>query len=313
MFLVCGEALFDIFVTGQRADGLSLDARPGGSPYNVALGLARLGQPVEFLTGLCDDVLGRRLLSFMRAEGIGLTHAVPSRRPTAFSLVDLDAAGVPAYAFYPETPAYSSVTVADLPQLGAAVRAIHFGSIATVLEPLGGALVHLAEGERDRRLVSYDPNVRLSVVPDPAVWRRRLETLAQSAHLLKISAEDLELLYPGRSHETAARAWLGQGVRLVVITRGGEGAAAWTRARHAVLPGRRVAVVATVGAGDSYQAALLAGLAEADCLAPDQLDGLGEAALAGLLAFAAEAAAVTCTRRGADLPRRADLGPLAGL
>lgn len=312
MFLVCGEALFDIFVTGQRADGLTLDARPGGSPYNVALGLARLGLPVEFLTGLCDDVLGRRLLAFMQAERIGLTHAVPSRRSTAFSLVDLDAAGVPAYAFYPEAPAYSSVEVGDLPQLGAAVRAIHLGSIATVLEPFGGALVELAAREHARRLVSYDPNVRLSVVPDPAVWRGRLEALARSAHLLKISAEDLELLYPGRSQEAAADAWLAAGVRLVVITRGGEGAAAWTRSSHATLPGRRIAVVDTVGAGDSYQAALLAGLAEADSLAAEKLDALDEAALAGLLAFAAEAAAVTCTRRGADLPRRADLGPLAG-
>jgi fructokinase len=312
MFLVCGEALFDIFVTAQRADGLALDARPGGSPYNVAIGLARLGQPVEFLTGLCDDVLGRRLLSFMQPAGVGLKHAVRSERPTAFSLVDLDAAGVPAYAFYPEVPAYSTVRVGDLPQLGADIRAVHIGSIATVLEPIGGALAHLAERECASRLISYDPNVRLTVVPEPAVWRSRLETLANFAHLLKISAEDLDLLYPGRAHEAAARAWLAQGVRLVVITRGSRGAAAWTREGHAELPGRAVTVVDTVGAGDSYQAALLAGLAEAGCLAPERLDDLGGAALAGLLGFAAEAAAVTCTRRGADLPRRADLGPLTG-
>lgn len=312
MFLICGEALFDIFVTGQRTDGLTLDARPGGSPYNVAVGLARLGQPVEFLSGLCDDVLGRRLLSFMRAEGIGLTHAVPSRRATAFSLVDLDAAGVPGYAFYPEAPAYSSVEVSDLPQLGDAVRAIHFGSIATVLEPFGGTLVHLAERESPSRLISYDPNVRLSVVPDPTLWRNRLKTLARFVHLLKISAEDLELLYPGREHAAAAREWMRQGVRLVVVTRGSRGAAAWTPECHVDLPGRRVQVVDTVGAGDSYQAALLAALAEADCLTPQRLGNLPEAALERLLAFAADAAAVTCARRGADLPHRADLAPLTG-
>ncbi|HMA14811.1 MAG: PfkB family carbohydrate kinase, partial [Bacteroidota bacterium] len=143
-----------------------------------------------------------------------------------------------------------------------------------------------------------------------AAWRRRIESLAGVVHLLKISAEDLELLYPGRAHEEAARAWLAQGVRLVVITRGSQGAAAWTRRRHAALPGRPISVVDTVGAGDSYQAALLAGLAEGGCLDAARLDALGESALAGLLAFAAEAAALTCTRRGADLPRRTELAPL---
>lgn len=258
MFLVCGEALFDIFVAGQRADGLALDARPGGSPYNVAIGLARLGQPVEFFTGLCDDVLGRRLLSFIEPAGVGLSYAVRSERPTAFSLVDLDAAGVPAYAFYPETPAYSTLSAADLPRLGPEVRAVHIGSIATVLEPVGGALAELAQRAYASRLVSYDPNVRLAVLPDAAVWRGRLEGLARSVHLLKVSAEDLELLYPGRAHDAAARDWLAQGVRLVVITRGSQGAAAWTRQHQVALAGRTVTVVDTVGAGDSYQAALLA-------------------------------------------------------
>lgn len=313
MFLVCGEVLFDVFVTGQRRDGLWLDARPGGSPYNVAIGLARLGQSVEFLTGLGDDVLGRRLLSFMQREGVGLTHVVRCDRPTALSLVDVDASGVPAYAFYPESPAYSRVEIADLPRLGDSVRAIHIGSIATVLEPIGSALAQLAEREADQRLLSYDPNVRLSVVPDAATWRRRLESLVRLVHLLKISAEDLDLLYPGRTHEEAARAWLAQGVRLVVVTRGGEGAAAWSRRHHVALPGRCVTVVDTVGAGDSYHAALLAALAEAGRLDAAALEAMDEAALAGLLGFAAAAAAVVCTRRGADLPRRSELPPLTGL
>jgi len=311
MFLVCGEALFDVFVAEQRADGLALDARPGGSPYNVALGLTRLGQETEFFTGLSNDLLGRRLLRFMQAAGIGLHHAVRSDRPTALSIVDLDAAGAPDYVFYGEAPAYCAVTEADLPKLDAAIRAIHIGSIATVLEPIGTALVGLVERECRGRLISYDPNVRLNVAPDPEVWRRRLDQLSRSAHLLKISAEDLDLLYPGRAHAEAAQQWLSHGVRLVVITRGAEGACAWTRRRQAEPPGRRVTVVDTVGAGDSYQAALLAGLAEAGRLDADGLDGLSDTVLQGLLGFAAEAAAITCGRRGADLPCRGELGSVA--
>jgi fructokinase len=306
-FLVCGEALFDIFVAGRRDDGLALDGRPGGSPYNVAVGLARLGQRVEFLTGLADDVLGRRLLGYMAAAGIGLEHAVASDRPTAFSIVDLDERGVPAYAFYPDSPAYCAVTAADLPELGPEIGAVHFGSIAAVLPPMADALAELARREKTSRLLSYDPNVRLAVVPDAAAWRARIEALANCVHLLKISAEDIELLYQNHDHEAMAARWLDQGVRLVVITRGGAGAAAWTRHCRVALPAREVAVVDTVGAGDSYQAALLAGLAEAGRLDPDGLASLDEAALRGLLDFAAAAAAVTCGRRGADLPRRAEL------
>ena len=313
MFLVCGEALFDVFVAEKRSDGLGLDARPGGSPYNVALGLARLGQEAEFFTGLSEDLLGRRLLAFMEAAGIGLKHAVRSGRPTALSIVDLDATGAPDYAFYGEAPAYCAVTVADLPKLDSAIRAIHVGSIATVLEPIGTALAALVERESAARLISYDPNVRLSIEPDPDVWRRRFDQLSRRAHLLKISAEDLDLLYPGRSHEAAAEQWLSQGVRLVVITRGSEGAAAWAGQHRAQVPGRPVAVVDTVGAGDSYQAALLAGLAEMGRLDIDGLSDLSDSALHQLLGFAGEASATTCGRRGADLPRRAELGQMSGL
>lgn len=307
MFLVCGEALFDVFVAEQRADGLALDARPGGSPYNVALGLARLGQRAEFFTGLSDDLLGRQLLGYLQAGGVGLAHALHTKRQTALSIVGLDATGSPAYAFYPEHPAYAAVTENDLPALGAETQVIHLGSIATVLQPGGGALTALAEREAAQRLISYDPNVRLAVEPDPEVWRTCLDRLCRSAHLIKISSEDLELLYPGREPEAAARDWLAAGPRLVVVTRGGEGATAWTRHLRAEVPGRSVEVVDTVGAGDSYQAALLAGLAETGRLDPAALDDLSEEDLGQLLAYAGEAAAVTCGRRGADLPYRAEL------
>jgi fructokinase len=265
-----------------RARRVCGEAARRASPYNVAVGLARLGRRVEFLTGLADDVLGRRLLGYMEAAGIGLEHAVASDRPTAFSIVDLDERGVPAYAFYPDLPAYCAVTAADLPELGPEIGAVHFGSIAAVLPPMADALAELARREKTSRLLSYDPNVRLAVVPDAAAWRARIEALADCVHLLKISAEDIELLYQSHDHEAMAARWLDQGVRLVVITRGGAGAAAWTRHCRVALPAREVAVVDTVGAGDSYQAALLAGLAEAGRLDPDGLASLDEAALRGL-------------------------------
>jgi fructokinase len=307
MFLVCGEALFDLFLRPSATAELCLDAVPGGSPFNVALGLARLGQKAEFFSGLSSDLMGKRLAAFIQKEGVGLAHAVRSSHPTALSIVALTADGSPDYAFYGDFPAYRAITDADLPTLGPDIGIIHMGSIATVLEPVGSALAALAERECGRRLVAYDPNVRHTIEPDLDVWRRAFERLTASAHLTKVSAEDLALLYPGLAHEDVAQAVLERGARLVVITRGSEGASGWTRNNHAASRARPVDVVDTVGAGDSYQSALLACLAEMGRADPEALDALSREALARLLDFAGQAATLTCGKRGADLPRRADI------
>jgi fructokinase len=308
MFLICGEALFDLFLRPSATDELCLDAVPGGSPFNVAFGLARLGQKAEFFSGLSPDLMGKRLNAFMEKEGVGFAHAVRATNPTALSIVALNADGSADYAFYPDFPAYRAITEADLPSLGPDIRIIHMGSIATALQPIGSALAALAERECGRRLIAYDPNVRPSIEPDLDVWRRALERITSSAHIFKVSAEDLAMLYPGVHHDELARQLLERGVRLVVITRGSEGASGWTRNSLALSLARPVEVVDTVGAGDSYQSALLAGLAEMGCTDPDALDALSPDALARLLEFAGQAAALTCGKRGADLPRRAHIG-----
>ena len=308
MFLVCGEALFDFFLRPSADGALCFDAVPGGSPFNVALGLARLGQKAEFFSGLSSDLMGRRLNAFMERENIGAAYAIRSPQPTLLSIVALNADGGPDYAFYGDYPAYRAITEAELPALGSEIGIIHMGSIATALEPVASALAALAERECGRRLIAYDPNVRPSIEPDLDVWRRTFQRLTAAAHITKVSAEDLELLYPGVTHEDTARQLLGRGARLVVITRGGEGASGWTRNSQAASAARPVNVVDTVGAGDSYQAALLAGLAEMGCADPQALDALGQDALARLLDFAGQAAALTCGKRGADLPRRDAIG-----
>jgi fructokinase len=313
MFLVCGEALFDMFLRPDESHGLCLDAVPGGSPFNVALGLARLGQRTEFFSGISADLMGRKLTPFIEKEGVGLTYAIRTASPTALAIVGLDAKGSPDYAFYGNPPAYSVIEEADLPTLGDDIRIIHSGSIATALEPVGPALAALAEREYGRRLISYDPNVRPSIVPDLAILRRVFDRYTAAAHIMKVSSEDLELLYPGESHDALARRLLDRGTRLIVITRGMDGAKGWTRNAEATQPVERVEVVDTVGAGDSYQAALLAGLAEMGCAEPDAIDALSGDALSRLLDFAGKAAAYTCGRRGADLPHRGDIAVPHGL
>lgn len=308
MFLVCGEALFDFFLESEDGPGAAgFAARAGGSPFNVALGLARLGCPAGLLTGLSDDMLGKRLARVLEAEGVSTAYAVPTSRPTTISLVGLDPSGVPEYQFYGTGSADAGVRAADLPALGPDVAGLHFGSFSLAVPPVANAFAALAEAERNR-FISLDPNIRPTIEPDMDVWRARLDRLLPLANLVKTSAEDLALLHPGRDPEDFAADLLGRGVDLVVVTNGGEPARGWTAGGlHALAQPPSVAIVDTVGAGDTFQGALIARL----CAHPEgphaAVSALDEAGLQAILDYGARAAAITCSRRGADLPRAAEL------
>ncbi len=309
MFLVCGEALWDLFAIegGGKGQGLSFDARVGGSPFNVAVGLARLGQGVSLFTGLSTDRLGERLMEALEAEGVATSALVRTKNPSTISLVDLGADGSPRYAFYGQGAADRSVITSDLPALGPEIWGLHAGSFSLAVEPVGSTLLALFERERGRRLLTLDPNVRLTVEPDVAIWLDRLEKFLPCADIVKVSDEDLDLLHPGRALEEIAAGWLAKGPALVVITRGAQGAVAFGPAGRVEVPGRRVEVIDTVGAGDTFQAAVITALAERGVRTRAAVEALDSAEISAVLDFAVVAAAVTCSRRGADLPRRAEL------
>jgi fructokinase len=307
MLVVCGEALMDVFVAGETATGVALDARVGGSPFNVAVGLARLAQPVAFFGALSGGPLGDRLLRSLTEEGVNTSCTVRTDAPTTLGLVGLDAAGVPAYSFYGEGGADRQLPPSALASIPASARAFNFGSYATVVEPIASTLRALVERENDRSVIAYDPNIRLNVEPDLARWREQLQWMLPRTHILKVSDEDLSLLLPGSDVEQLAVSWLAAGVRLVVVTRGAQGALAWCGAGRVVVPPVAVEVVDTVGAGDTFQAALLTWLAENALLDPVALAALTATQVETALRFAAQAAAITCSRRGADLPRRREL------
>ena len=306
MIVVSGEALMDVFAAGSTTSGMKLDARIGGSPLNVAIGLSRLAQPVAFFGAVAQGFLGDRLMQALADEGVTTTCTVRIDAPTTLSLVGLDARGVPSYAFYGEGAADRRLPLQALDSVPAA-QAFHFGSYAMVVEPVASTQRALVQRECQRSVVAYDPNIRLNVEPDIQRWRDTLQWMLPRTALLKVSDEDLGLLYPGRSADGLAREWLEAGVALVVVTRGSEGAWAWTAREHAAAAPVQVKVVDTVGAGDTFQAALLTALAERGLLTHPGLAALGRVDLESVLAFAARAAAITCSRRGADLPRRAEL------
>jgi fructokinase len=312
VIVVAGEALMDVFIIGDTDEGVALEARVGGSPFNVAIGLARLRQPVAFLGSIARGRLGERLLHALTSEGVDVSCVQRLAAPTTLSLVAIGAAGVPEYAFYGSGAADRQLSLEALDSLPAATRMIHVGSYATVALPVAETLEALIEREHRQKLISYDPNVRINVEPGVEYWRTKFEWMLTRTHVLKVSEEDAELLYPGVPLAQLGSQWRDAGVAVVIATRGEKGATGWCAGGAVDIPAVSSTVVDTVGAGDSFQAALLTWFAERGYLHPLQLRKLGISELKEAMCFAATAAALTCSRRGANLPHRSELSGQSG-
>ena len=309
MFLVCGEALFDIFVDGSAeisSTQLSLDAVAGGSPFNVAIGLARLEQPVALLSGVSQDFLGQRLMAVLDREGVVTEHVARKALPTTLSFIQKDDEGIPDYAFYGNGAADRAVQLEDLPQ-GASFSGIHVGSYSIVTPSTSESLLSLIQEHSRKCLISLDPNVRLNVEPDKAIWRERVSQIAQHADLLKISDEDFDHLYPDVAFEDKVAEWLALGISLVVLTKGGDGAQLWSQTDTATVDTPKIVVADTVGAGDTFQTSLIDQLLTMREASSDWSTQLNAQKLQDIGNFAATAAAITCSRQGADLPNRAEI------
>jgi fructokinase len=308
MIVVCGEALFDVFATQEKTASVDLSACQGGSPFNLATGVARLGGSASFFGGLSRDMFGRKLHAALAAEGVDLAAAPRPDAPTALVMVSVDDRGVPVYTFYGSGTAERMVTRSDLESVPADVEAVHVGSYCMVVEPVASTLRALVERQRGRSLIVYDPNVRLTIEPDVDKWRESVRWMQRHSDVLKVSEEDIHALYPGMRVDTFIDESLEAGVALVVVTWGERGVVAVTRSQLAVeVPAVPVTVVDTVGAGDTFQAGLLAWLQRAGKLTRHAVEGLVQDELVEALRFAARAAAITCSRRGADLPYTSEL------
>lgn len=312
MYLVCGEALFDFFseedASGQ-ASKVNYKAIAGGSPFNVAVGLRRLGVDAGLFGGVSTDFLGRRLLQVLRDEGVSEQFLVEFAAPTTLSMVAVGSDGSPQYNFRGEGCADRLLESSHLPTLGNDIRGLHIGSFSLVVQPVGDTLLHLVRRESGKRLISLDPNVRLNPQPDIHLWRARIAELVQHADMIKVSDEDLHLLYPEQSPESVLQGWLQHRCQLVFLTRGGDGASVFSRQHgHWSQPAVKVVMADTVGAGDTFQAALIAWLTEHALDSVEGLQQLSREQIDSMLGFAIRAAAMTCGKTGPDLPYRDQLG-----
>lgn len=311
MFVVCGEALIDIFLennTQSNSGQFPMEACVGGSPFNVAIGLARLDQPSALLTGLSDDMFGERLSSVLTAEGVSQELIVKKQLPTTVAFIQKDEEGVPTYSFYGEGTADRSLEVSDVDIGIENPTAIHLGSYSIVAQPTADSLLALVKKFSGKCLISLDPNIRSLVEPDMKVWQKRVEELVKLSDVVKVSDEDLGLMYPNSDPEEIIEKWLATGLKLIVLTKGGDGSSLWSKSAKASIETPKIKVVDTVGAGDTYQAALLYSVSLlVEELGGKWSDDLTSEKLRQIGSYAASAAAITCSRQGADLPNRDEI------
>ena len=310
MFLSCGDSLFDLFVEADsvQAEKVSLVGGPGGSPMNVAFGLARLGNKSSFLSPISNDLYAKRLREFLRSNNVDLSLCPPTDRNTTLAIIEKNSDGSAEYVFYLEGAADTGLQISELPDpLPANLKCLHFGSYSTVIEPTASALKHLAKQAHGNALISYDPNLRLSIQPNLRVWKETFQHFLSVASVVKASDEDIAGLFGVGEEEAFVDACLKAGSELVFITRGPDGGSAFSKSgTEAHSRGYKVNVVDTVGAGDTFQAYLLHHLGQA--MSNGSVTSISEIDLAICLDKALKAASITCTRQGADLPTIHDLG-----
>lgn len=303
MILCCGEALIDM-IPVELPDG-DLAYRPlvGGAIFNTAISLGRLGEQVRMLSGVSTDLFGRKLEQALRDSGVGTDLLIRSDRPTTMAYVTLTN-GHATYDFHDENTAGRMITPSELPELPGDIEALYFGGISLAVEPGAETYATLLADQSAGRAVMIDPNIRPGFIRDEKRYRDRIAGMIAKADIVKLSDDDLSWLSPGDAPLAAqARAMLNTGPSVVIITRGAAGADAYLASGQVVsVPAQRAKVVDTVGAGDTFNAGVLAALSEQGVLSKSGLRSVSAEVVEEALTKGAAVAAITVSRAGANPP-----------
>lgn len=307
MLLCCGDALID-FVPVKAQDGRDgYVPVAGGSCTNIAVAIGRLGAPVGFVGGISTDMFGQMIADHLTASKVELRYVDRTDSETTLAFVRF-VDGEPHYAFYDETTAARMWTWTPGSIPFAAADAVHVGSTTLINEPASASTLEMVRAARDLTTVSFDPNCRPSLVRDKARYVARMSEFAAAADIVRMSDVDFDYLYGNADYAERAAALLAAGASLVMITRGGKGVLAWHgTAGHLEVSAPKIEVVDTIGAGDTFQGATLTALKEADLIERGALRGADAAALSKAIAFGTAAAAITCSRPGANPPWRREM------
>jgi fructokinase len=302
MINCCGEALMDMIPVPQPDGGIAFAPHTGGAIFNTAVALGRLGVPAGMLSGISRDAFGVQLAETLAANKVNTELLVRSDLLTTIAIVHL-VDGHATYAFYDEGSAGRMMTGADMPSLPEDTTALYFGGISLVSLPAADAYGDLCATAAGKYPVMIDPNIRPSFITDAPAYRARLDRMLGQADIVKVSDEDLAWITGGAgSLEDQAGQLQAKGPRFVIITRGAEGAMALCDGAVAHVAAERATVVDTVGAGDTFNAGILAHLQQDGRLSKAALKEMSAHDLGGALAYGARVAAVTVSRAGANPP-----------
>lgn len=303
MILCCGEALIDMIPTATSDGGEGFVPHPGGSVFNTAISLGRLGVQAGMLTGLSTDMFGQKLLTALHASHVDTSLIITSERPSTLAFVQLTN-GQAEYAFFDENTAGRMLMMADVPTIPNEVEALYFGGISLACEPCADTYAELLRDQSEGRAVMVDPNIRPAFIKDIDRYRARLDLVMSYADVVKVSDEDLNWLFPSPlSLREKVECLLERGVKLVILTRGENGATGITADGLDVsVPVRKVDVVDTVGAGDTFNAGILAKLSDLGQLSKQGLCGLSAETVEAALLYGTRVAAITVSRVGANPP-----------
>ncbi|PWV99955.1 fructokinase [Hoeflea marina] len=306
MIICCGEALIDMLPRRSTEGEAAFAPYAGGSVFNTAIALGRLGVTTGFFTGLSSDMFGDILRETLTDSGVDHSPCATLDLHTTLAFVRL-VDGHATYAFFDENSAGRMITEAHLPQFGDEVEALHFGGICLIPNPCGNTYELLMRRESGKRVIWLDPNIRRGFIDDAAAHRARIDRMIAMSDILKLSDEDLEWFGMGGIDEAAA-AWLGHGPKLVMMTQGAKGAIGITSRHRVEVTGEKVVVADTVGAGDTFNAGVLTSLQRDGCLSLAGIADLGEQQIRNALTLGSRAAAVTVSRPGANPPWAAEIG-----
>lgn len=307
MILSCGEALIDMLPRESTAGEACFAPYAGGAVFNTAIALGRLGAPSAFFSGVSTDMLGEILADTLTASKVDTQYLARSDRPTTVAFVKL-VNGQATYAFYDENTAGRMLSTEQLPNLPADVDTLFFGGISLVNDPAASTYEALQAREAPARVTMIDPNIRPGFIAGKeAEYRARIERMIAAADIVKLSDEDLHWLMGAGDISALARSIVAKGPKVVFITEGAAGARAVTATQDRFVAATKVTVADTVGAGDTFNAGVLAALHEAGALTKAALAALPDAVLDTALSLGSRAAAVTVSRAGANPPWKHEL------
>lgn len=302
MIFCCGEALIDMvpIISTDGRGGFSPTA--GGAIFNTAIALGRLGVGVGFVSGVSNDLFGQQLVEVLESSNVETNHTIRTDQPTTLAFVRLTD-GHATYTFYDENTAGRMITPDQLPDLPETAEALYFGGISLCPEPAGSTYQALMQAHSDNKITMIDPNIRQSFITDPDGYRARIMAMIGMADIVKLSDEDLDWLLQGSENpEEKLAKIVAMGPKLAILTKGSEGAFAIFAGGEARVPARKAVVKDTVGAGDTFNAGVLASLSHQDVLSKDALASLSAEAVETALDFGAQVAAITVARDGANPP-----------